>query len=112
MELHYFMYIIKGNNLLLLYVHNSFLHRHDEAFSTEPVKNTGKGPPLGFYHVQNVSVDYSHFAFLSLLLFCLKLILYYINNLLEVVINCRKLEQVHKMMKVDNELLDPMCYLS
>lgn len=34
---------------------NSFLHRHDEAFSTEPIKNTGKGPPLGFYHVQNVS---------------------------------------------------------
>lgn len=32
----------------------SFLHRHDEAFSTEPIKNTGKGPPLGFYHVQNV----------------------------------------------------------
>lgn len=34
---------------------NSFLHRHDEAFSTEPLKNTGKGSPLGFYHVQNVS---------------------------------------------------------
>ncbi|KAL5014912.1 hypothetical protein ScPMuIL_009182 [Solemya velum] len=33
----------------------NFLHRHDEAFSTEPLKNTGKGPPLGFYHVQNVS---------------------------------------------------------
>ncbi|CAG9857792.1 unnamed protein product [Phyllotreta striolata] len=33
----------------------NFLHRHDEAFSTEPVKNTGKGTPLGFYHVQNVS---------------------------------------------------------
>lgn len=33
----------------------SFLHRHDEAFSTEPLKNTGKGAPLGFYHVQNVS---------------------------------------------------------
>lgn len=33
----------------------SFLHRHDEAFSTEPVKNLGKGNPLGFYHVQNVS---------------------------------------------------------
>lgn len=33
----------------------SFLHRHDEAFSTEPVKNTGSGSPLGFYHVQNVS---------------------------------------------------------
>ncbi|KDR21304.1 hypothetical protein L798_04238 [Zootermopsis nevadensis] len=34
----------------------NFLHRHDEAFSTEPVKNTGKGPPLGFYHVQNITV--------------------------------------------------------
>ncbi|ELU07126.1 hypothetical protein CAPTEDRAFT_150014 [Capitella teleta] len=34
----------------------NFLHRHDEAFSTEPVKNTGKGPPLGFYHVQNFTV--------------------------------------------------------
>lgn len=33
----------------------SFLHRHDEAFSTEPLKNTGNGAPLGFYHVQNVS---------------------------------------------------------
>ena len=32
----------------------NFLHRHDEAFSTEPLKNTGKSPPLGFYHVQNV----------------------------------------------------------
>ncbi|MEQ2275830.1 Kinesin-like protein kif1b, partial [Xenotaenia resolanae] len=31
----------------------NFLHRHDEAFSTEPLKNTGKGAPLGFYHVQN-----------------------------------------------------------
>ncbi|XP_014670393.1 PREDICTED: kinesin-like protein unc-104 [Priapulus caudatus] len=35
----------------------NFLHRHDEAFSTEPLKNTGKGPPLGFYHVQNVTVN-------------------------------------------------------
>lgn len=26
----------------------SFIHRHDEAFSTEPLKNTGRGPPLGF----------------------------------------------------------------
>lgn len=33
----------------------SFLHRHEEAFSTEPVKNSGSGAPLGFYHVQNVS---------------------------------------------------------
>uniref|UniRef100_A0A7N6BSR0 plus-end-directed kinesin ATPase n=1 Tax=Anabas testudineus TaxID=64144 RepID=A0A7N6BSR0_ANATE len=37
----------------------NFLHRHDEAFSTEPLKNTGKGAPLGFYHVQNVSA-YTH----------------------------------------------------
>ncbi|XP_072569444.1 kinesin-like protein KIF1B isoform X5 [Paramormyrops kingsleyae] len=35
----------------------NFLHRHDEAFSTEPLKNTGKGSPLGFYHVQNVAVE-------------------------------------------------------
>uniref|UniRef100_A0A673MVX0 Kinesin family member 1B n=1 Tax=Sinocyclocheilus rhinocerous TaxID=307959 RepID=A0A673MVX0_9TELE len=35
----------------------NFLHRHDEAFSTEPLKNTGKGAPLGFYHVQNVSIS-------------------------------------------------------
>lgn len=34
----------------------SFLHRHDDAFSTEPVKNCGKGTPVGFYHVQNVSI--------------------------------------------------------
>ncbi|RXG56764.1 Kinesin-like protein, partial [Armadillidium vulgare] len=34
----------------------NFLHRHDEAFSTEPIKNTGKGPPLGFYHIQNITV--------------------------------------------------------
>ncbi|XP_057665128.1 kinesin-like protein unc-104 isoform X7 [Diorhabda carinulata] len=34
----------------------NFLHRYDEAFSTEPVKNTGKGTPLGFYHVQNITV--------------------------------------------------------
>lgn len=39
----------------MIFSYNSFLHRHDEAFSTEPIKNTGKGPPLGFYHVQNVS---------------------------------------------------------
>lgn len=32
----------------------SFLNRHEEAFSTEPVKNSGSGAPLGFYHVQNV----------------------------------------------------------
>ncbi|XP_061509106.1 kinesin-like protein unc-104 isoform X6 [Anopheles gambiae] len=34
----------------------NFLHRHEEAFSTEPVKNSGSGAPLGFYHVQNITV--------------------------------------------------------
>lgn len=34
---------------------SSFLNRHEEAFSTEPVKNSGSGAALGFYHVQNVS---------------------------------------------------------
>ncbi|XP_077168435.1 kinesin-like protein KIF1B isoform X4 [Paroedura picta] len=35
----------------------NFLHRHDEAFSTEPLKNNGRGTALGFYHVQNISVE-------------------------------------------------------
>ncbi|XP_035200543.1 kinesin-like protein KIF1B isoform X7 [Oxyura jamaicensis] len=35
----------------------NFLHRHDEAFSTEPLKNNGRGTPLGFYHVQNIAVE-------------------------------------------------------
>lgn len=35
----------------------NFLHRHDEAFSTEPLKNNGRGCPLGFYHVQNIAVE-------------------------------------------------------
>uniref|UniRef100_A0AAZ3REC7 plus-end-directed kinesin ATPase n=1 Tax=Oncorhynchus tshawytscha TaxID=74940 RepID=A0AAZ3REC7_ONCTS len=35
----------------------NFIHCHDEAFSTEPLKNTGRGPPLGFYHVQNIAVE-------------------------------------------------------
>lgn len=44
------------DTLTLIYKYfRSFLHRHDEAFSTEPLKNAGKGAPLGFYHVQNVS---------------------------------------------------------
>lgn len=38
----------------LYFLASSFLHRHDEAFSTEPLKNGGKSHPLGFYHVQNV----------------------------------------------------------
>jgi hypothetical protein len=39
----------------LIFDHFSFINRKDEAFSTEPIKNTGKGTPLNFYHVQNVS---------------------------------------------------------
>lgn len=34
----------------------NFLHKHDEAFSTEQIKNTGKGPPPGFYRIQNITV--------------------------------------------------------
>ncbi|XP_063895118.1 kinesin-like protein unc-104 isoform X3 [Helicoverpa armigera] len=34
----------------------NFLHRNEDAFSTEPVKNAGKNTPLGFYHVQNITV--------------------------------------------------------
>lgn len=37
----------------------NFLHRHDEAFSTDPIKNIGKGTPIGFYHVQNITVSVS-----------------------------------------------------
>ena len=35
---------------------SSFVNRHDEAFSTEPLKNNGKGASLNFYHVQNITV--------------------------------------------------------
>lgn len=34
----------------------NFLHLGDEAFSTESIKNTGKGRPPGFYRVQNITV--------------------------------------------------------
>ncbi len=34
----------------------NFMHKINEAFSTEPIKNSGKGPPLGFFHIQNFSV--------------------------------------------------------
>lgn len=44
-----------GNIIIIIIVFCfSFLHRNEDAFSTEPVKNTGKNTPLGFYHVQNV----------------------------------------------------------
>jgi kinesin family protein 1 len=32
----------------------NFMHRNNEAYSTEPIQNSGKGPPLGFFHIQNV----------------------------------------------------------
>ena len=32
----------------------NFMHRNNEAFSTEPIQNSGKGPPLGFFHIQDV----------------------------------------------------------
>ncbi|XP_028968277.1 kinesin-like protein unc-104 [Galendromus occidentalis] len=34
----------------------NFLHRSDEAFSTEPLKNTARGPPPGFFYKQNITV--------------------------------------------------------
>jgi len=34
-----------------------FLNANNEVFTTEPVKNLGKGTPLCFYHVQNVSSE-------------------------------------------------------
>lgn len=51
-----FSFFARGLKLIKssLFVSNSFLNRHEEAFSTEPVKNSGSGAPLGFYHVQNV----------------------------------------------------------
>ena len=39
----------------------NFLHQHEEAYSTEPLKNQGKpGPPLGFFHVQNVRFNFAY----------------------------------------------------
>ncbi len=33
----------------------NFLDQSEQIYSTEPLKNQGKpGPPLGFFHVQNV----------------------------------------------------------
>lgn len=41
----------------------NFLHQHQEAYSTEPLKNQGKpGPPLGFFHVQNVMMSHVFFS--------------------------------------------------
>ena len=46
---------------------HSFVNRHDEAFSTEPLKNPGKGASLNFYHVQNITVTVTRSGFLILL---------------------------------------------
>ncbi len=50
-----------------------FLHQQQEVYSTEPLKNQGKpGPPLGFFHVQNVKIKIESFAkFLWFVCFCL-----------------------------------------
>ena len=42
------------------------MHRHDEAFSTEPLKNSGDNSHLSFQHVQNVSVPLYKCSFVSL----------------------------------------------
>ena len=42
--------------IVLCYSVDSFVHRHDESFSTEPLKNCGQSSCLGFYHIQNVSL--------------------------------------------------------
>ncbi len=36
----------------------NFIHQANEAFSTEPIQNTGKqdGPPLGFFHIHYFTV--------------------------------------------------------
>ena len=34
----------------------NFMHRNDEAFSTEPLQNSGNDPPLGFFHIQYFTV--------------------------------------------------------
>ena len=39
-----------------LFCQFNFLHLSQEAFSTEPIKNTGSGPPPGFFRIQNITV--------------------------------------------------------
>ena len=34
----------------------NFLHKQNEAFSTEPIKNSGTGPAPGFFRIQNITV--------------------------------------------------------
>ena len=51
----YLVHICMSFIILTILFFFSFINRKDEAFSTEPIKNTGRGTPLNFYHVQNVS---------------------------------------------------------
>jgi hypothetical protein len=48
----------------------NFMHRNDEAFSTEPIQNSGKGPPLGFFHIQNVIFVFFLFLKIERLIYC------------------------------------------
>jgi hypothetical protein len=51
----------KGNKIVMF----SFLHRHDEAFSTEPVRSNPQTKVLKFDHVQdlraNVNAAFVHY---------------------------------------------------
>jgi kinesin family protein 1 len=66
----------------------NFLHQQHEVYSTEPLKNQGKpGPPLGFFHVQNVNIQNLIFyrKFLSLfyslvLLLHIHLLIIFVQN--------------------------------
>jgi len=51
------------------------LNSNDEVFSTEPVKNFGKGTPLSFYHAQNVRHTFSIYAIYSFIYVFIYLIL-------------------------------------
>lgn len=47
----FFLLNLKNIKFIISNEYYSFLHRRDEAFSTEPMKNTSK-TPLNFGHVQ------------------------------------------------------------
>lgn len=39
-----------------IFVQFNFSHRKDEVFTTTTIKNTGQGPPPGFFRIQNITV--------------------------------------------------------
>ena len=43
----------------------NFMHRINEAYSTELMQNSSKGPSLGFFHIQNV-IAFKHAKILFL----------------------------------------------